>query len=314
MNLARSIEALEDRTLLAAAWVNIGPFSAEGGQSENASPDDRIVGAIHAVLAHPTNANILYAGAVNGGVWRTFNATAAAPQWEPLTDGLPSLSIGALVFDNADLTRNTIYAGTARNSSFASIGTGRVGLLKTIDGGTNWTVVDGGGTLTGKNITGIVANGNTITVSVNTADSGGTANTGIWRSTNGGTSFAKVAGGLPADGRAYDLVQVPADPNTLYAPMALGANSGIYKSTNGGGTWTKVSNATVDGLFTASTSNVEMTAGAFNNVYVGIVNGGNPNGFFRTGDGGTTWTQMDTPQTNENGTNVGLNPDGFKGP
>ncbi|MFV0446509.1 MAG: hypothetical protein ACK5Q5_23295 [Planctomycetaceae bacterium] len=311
--LSRSIELLEDRTLLAAAWVNVGPFSAEGGQSENASPNDRIAGAMSTVLAHPTNSNILYAGSVNGGVWRTFNATGATPDWQPLTDDLPGNSIGALVFDHADTSFRTIYAGYGRYSSFGRIGTSRAGLIKSTDGGDTWTVIDGGGSLVGKNISGIVANGNTITVSVNTANVFSSGNVGIFRSTDGGATFTKVINGLP-QGVSYDLVNVPSNPNVMYTSVALLGGAGVFKSIDGGASWNKVSNAAMDVLFSANTSNVEFAAGIFNNVYVGILNAGNLVGFFRSGDGGSTWAAMDIPATNENGTDVGLNPVGVTGP
>jgi uncharacterized repeat protein (TIGR03803 family) len=73
-------------------WTPQGPGPATNGQVENvrrtaAGPVvDDVVGAIHTVLAHPTNPDILYAGGVNGGVWRTLNATSPQPTWQPLTD------------------------------------------------------------------------------------------------------------------------------------------------------------------------------------------------------------------------------------
>ena len=60
-----------------------------GEQSNNAQANvanGEVVGAIRAVVAHPTSANTVYVGSVNGGVWRTTNATAAKPAWTPLTD------------------------------------------------------------------------------------------------------------------------------------------------------------------------------------------------------------------------------------
>jgi len=58
---------------------------------------------------HPTNQNILLIGAVNGGVWRTTNATSSNPTWSPSTDFISSLSIGALSFDRSNA--NVVYAG-----------------------------------------------------------------------------------------------------------------------------------------------------------------------------------------------------------
>ncbi|MCA9055626.1 MAG: hypothetical protein KDA75_17415, partial [Planctomycetaceae bacterium] len=161
--------------------------------------------------------------------------------------------------------------------------------------------------LTGKNIVGIVANGNTITVAVDFSDQGGNANRGIFRSTDGGNSFAQVGAGagLPT-GSAFDLVQVPSDPNTLYTSLSGGSTNGIYKSINGGANWTKVSDAAIDALLGNSTNNVEFATGIFGNVYVGILNNSSVVGLFRSGDSGATWTAMDLPGTTEGGSFQGL--------
>ncbi len=311
------------------AWVSQGPTQVTNGQVEGLDAQGNPVsGAVHTALAHPTDPDILYIGAVNGGIWRTTNATASEPTWEALTDTIDSLSIGALQYDLSDPTFNTIVAGIGRFSSFARVGGERIGILRTTDGGDTWTVLDGGGVLVGKNISGIAANGNVIVVSVNTA--GSVAETGIYRSTNGGATFAQVsvgdgtgATGLPL-GITYDLVADPNDPNTLYTGVAFagsigGGQSGIYKSIDGGATWASVSDAVIDALISEDntgipTSNIEMSVGENDNVYVAIINQGALAGLFRSGDGGTAWTQLDTPSTNEGGTDVGLNPRGAKGP
>ena len=91
-------------------WNDQGPGPNRNGQVQNLTPNNEVSGAIHAVVAHPTDPNILYVGAVNGGVWRTTNATAASPTWTPLTDFEQSLSIGALEMDPEQL------ADTARRN------------------------------------------------------------------------------------------------------------------------------------------------------------------------------------------------------
>jgi hypothetical protein len=324
-------EMLERRELLAAEiWQPLGPFAATGGQVENVVPGDEVVGAIHTVIAHPTDPDTLYIGSVNGGVWRTNNATDLRPNWTPLTDKLPSSAIGAMTFDVGDPTFQTIYAGTGRYSSFGRIGGERVGLIRSTDGGNTWSLVDPGGTLFGKNISGVYANGNTIVVSVNTADSFNANNVGIFRSTDGGASFAQVSRGdggltgLPA-GAAYDLVADPVSPNVLYTMSVFsaslgGGQAGIYKSSNQGASWTKVSNSLMDALIDdgstnlTGTSNLELAVGQSNNVYAAIINSGRLAGLFRSGNGGGSWIAMDIPATNENGTDIGLNPTGGKGP
>ena len=49
-------------------WTPLGPSPTQSAQVD-VPPDDEVSGAIHAIAAHPTNADILYIGAVNGGIW-----------------------------------------------------------------------------------------------------------------------------------------------------------------------------------------------------------------------------------------------------
>lgn len=306
-------------------WVAQGPAVSQNGQVENVTPNDEVSGAIHTVAAHPSDADVLYIGATNGGIWKTTNATSASPTWVPLTDQQASLSIGALEFDPTDVTSNTLVAGIGRYSSFSRVGGDRTGLLKTIDGGATWTALDGGGTLTSKNISGVAPRGNTIVLSVNVADVFACSNIGIFRSTNGGTLFTQLNftnNGMPI-GVSYDLASDPTNSDVLYTSAVFAticdpnpsASNGIYRSANGGANWIKVSSPAMDALILDSnTSNVEVSVGNSGEVYVAIINTGNLAGLFRSPNGTSSWVQLDTPSTNENGTDVGLNPRGSKGP
>ena len=81
-----------------ASWTPAGPEPVRNAQ-DLLGTTNQVTGAIQAVLAHPTDPDVIYVGAVDGGVWRTTNATTATPIWTPLTDQFPSLAIGALGFD-----------------------------------------------------------------------------------------------------------------------------------------------------------------------------------------------------------------------
>ena len=142
--------------------------------------DREVAGAVNAVAPHPTDPNTVYVGAVNGGVWKT-----------------------------TDPTHCTLVAGLGRFSSLSDRGGSRAGLLRTTDSGGTWAAVDGGGTLTGLNVSGVAPRGTTIVVSANAADN--PANAGVWRSTDGGATWVKVSGGAgtglptgPAAGLAGD--------------------------------------------------------------------------------------------------------------
>ncbi len=108
-------------------WVHLGPSPTRNAQV-SVPPNNEVAGGVHRLAPHPSNADILYIGAVNGGIWKTTNATAASPTWIPLTDNLPSQSIGALALDPLDVTRNTLIAGTGRWSNFAQRGDDEIGV------------------------------------------------------------------------------------------------------------------------------------------------------------------------------------------
>ncbi|NOT01686.1 MAG: RTX toxin [Phycisphaerales bacterium] len=286
-------------------WAQAGPSPNTLGQVENIA-NREVVGGINAAAPHPTNPQIVFAGGVNGGIWRSDNATAANPNWIRQTDTAESLSIGALEFDPTDPSNQTLVAGIGRFSSFSRRGGALPGLLRTTNGGTVWAGIDGGGTLRGLNISGVAPRGGTIVISVNTATSA--ANAGVWRSTNTGAAWTRISGGagtgLPA-GAAFDLAGDPANPARLFTNAG---GNGVFRSTDTGATWTSVGSAAMNGLLAAA-GNVEFSIGSSNNVFVAIVGGGRLSGIFRSGDGGTTWTSMDLPAA----ANGGLHPGGQGG-
>ncbi len=338
------IEQFEERALLSiGTWSEIGPAPIYDGDTVTVAPVssegdylNEVAGAITAVLAHPTNADILYVGTANGGVWRTANATAASPTWTALTDNMESLSIGSLAFDTTDTSYQTIVAGIAKLSDASRAGGVLNGLLYTSDGGGSWTQLDGDGLLDGKSCTGVAARGNTILVAVDNSKSGGYGDVGIYRSTDGGTTFAKVSSGsggttgLPG-GIAYDLAADPTNSKVFYTAIVGADNyegsNGIYKTTDTGATWTKVSSLALDAFLMTSTTTtttspyttvgvthrVQITVGNSGQVYVGIVNAAISAStqweldydqlvaVYRSGDGGTTWTAMDLPKAVEDG-------------
>lgn len=70
---------------------------------------------------------------------------------------------------------------------------------------------------------------------------------GIYRSTDGGTSWQRLGGGLPASGPnvgRIGLGMAPSDPDRLYAIYndTAGSFSAFFVSTNGGDSWTPLTN------------------------------------------------------------------------
>ncbi len=160
-------------------WQRRGPQPTTDGQVEKIV-DGEVVGSVQALAAHPVDPDVVYAAAVNGGIWRTRNVRAARPTWRSLTDRERSLSFGALEFDPTDTAHRTLVAGTGRFSSKSRSGGALVGLLRTVDAGTTWTT-PGGTALRNLHITGVAPRGPTIVVSSN--------NGGLHRSTDTGATW-----------------------------------------------------------------------------------------------------------------------------
>ena len=285
-----------------------GPSKIIGGSVEGIL-NKEVIGAINRVLPHPTNSNIMYIGTVNGGVWKTENAQASNPTWVPLTDKLKSTSIGALAFDTADSTRNTIIAGVGRTSSNGGRGGPLSGLQISTNGGMTFTEVDGNGRLVGLNITGVAKHGNTIIVAVDKANVAGSNNIGIFHSVNGGGTFTQVSS-VPI-GQVADMVVDPENPQTVYVAIYNMVNAdittiygGVFKTINMGSTWAKISPPQIDVSILPTTKNIKMTTGPSGAVFVAIAtatgtNAGQLSALFRSANGGTSWSMMGLPTTQE---------------
>ncbi len=184
-----------------------------------------------------------------------------------------------------------MVAGVRSSSSFFGLNGGRVGLYRTMNGGTDWQQINPGGVLSGVNINGIAPRGNIITIATNS---------GIQRSVNTGVSWIQISGvlgtGLPA-GISFDLVSDPNNPNILYTNAG---SNGIYRSNDAGATWTIVSNAAMNAIISSgSLGNIEITVGNSNNLFAAVLSEGFMTGLFRSGNGGNTWAVLDLPGTME---------------
>lgn len=277
-------------------WMEQGGASTKNGQLPTAtSPDRKVTGAIHTVLTHPTDPDTLYIGAVNGGIWKTSNATATNPSWLPQTDFLGSLSMGAMAFDPTDGTHDTLVAGTALYSSFAGLGGTRGSVYRTTNGGGSWTNPGSVG-IAGENISGIAARGTSI-VLTSVANNGG-----IFRSTDTGANFSAITSAdFFAGDNFSDLVEDESDGTGMRLYTAAPA-LGIYRSDDFGANWTKISGPTIDATFDdylVNSNNIEMTVHpTTGRIFVAVLIQGRPEAVFYSDNptnASPTWIQMDVP-------------------
>jgi hypothetical protein len=288
--------------LAGPAWVEQGPGPILNGGEEGMSGPNAVAGAINAIVPDPTSADILFVGAVSGGVWKTSNATAATPTWTPLTDQqLPELPINSLAM--SPVYSNTLFAGTGSTTSFNRFGTLGIGVARSTDGGATWTVL-AGSTFTGRAINSIVpttlGGGNTV-LAATWLDQGG-----VWRSTDNGVTFVRISGNgtsnLPNAG-VSKLIADPSTANRFYAGVpggaGGGAQAGVYRSDDGGVTWMAVNNG-LAGLSTSLRILLSVHNDASNNVVYAdvIASNGTLSGVFRSTNQGGSWTSLGLPPIN----------------
>jgi photosystem II stability/assembly factor-like uncharacterized protein len=175
------------------------------------------------------------------------------------------------------------------------------GVYRTRDGGGTWEQVLKVSDRTGAiDVTLDVKNPNVLFASMWTVerkpwtiDSGSSSlEGGIYRSTDGGTSWQKVGTGLP-QGVMFGKSSVSisqADPKRVYALIeAAGDLGGVYTSQDGGDTWARVNSSRT--LLQRAFYYVHIYADPQQVDTAYAVNTGS----FKTVDGGKTWTPMNTP-------------------
>jgi len=271
-------QEMDTANLEALHWRLIGSFRA---------------GRVSAVAGVPGNPNVYYFGTPGGGIWKT---TDAGHVWDPIFDKEHVASIGALAVAPSD--SSTIYAGTGEQTSGS-------GIYRSTDQGNTWmhagledtrfiqaVIVDP------HNPDVVIAGANSIGVFVYSRPSPTKVFSiarGVFKSDDGGKTWKQTLKNDETAG-VFDLTSDPDNPNVLYASLYVpasgsresgtAANSLIYKSTDEGSTWQLL----------AAKGLPEKDRGRLGIAVARGTNGQRlyaimEQGFFRSDDGGDTWTQ-----------------------
>lgn len=192
-------------------WSFQGPTTSTGGYAG--------IGRINSIAFHPTDANQIWIASAGGGAWRTTNNGVS---WTSMSHMLPVLGVSDI--DIHPTNTSIIYMCTGDKDASDTYS---IGVMKSTNGGTTWDTTGLKWAVTQNRLTNTLVinkqNPNTIIVA--------TSN-GIYRSTNGGTSFVQEKGG-----NYKEIVYHPTDSNILYAT----GSALVSRSSNGGDTWTDIS-------------------------------------------------------------------------
>ncbi len=280
-------------------------FSALSAQISDATFGDlkgrqigpaKMSGRIVTIDVENANPNTIWVGAAGGGVWKSINrGTSFKPVFDDYTQ-----SIGTILIDQQ--RPDTVWVGTGevwtRNS--VSVGTG---IYRSYDGGEKWKFK---GLKNSERIARIIIhpdNPDILYVAVLGALWGDSEDRGVYKTTDGGSSWIKLFYQNPSTG-CSDLVMDPENPDVLYAAMwdfrrepdffrSGGPGSGIYKTINGGESWEEVRN----GLPETTLGRIALTIHPLETEAVYALVESEESALYKTVNGGSNWEKLsDQPQ------------------
>lgn len=263
-------------------WEHIGPFGLDTPYRTyyGVPPlSGRKTGMAYA----PSDPNIIYSVGGGGGVFKSADGGAT---WAAKSDAWPFLQSYCVAVDPVD--PNVVYAGTGdyQQGSYA------FGLMKSTDGGNNWTNYGAAQFGVGV-ITKLVidpADHNVILASV----ARGGAARGIWRSTNAGASWTQVlAPGLSM--QDLDISASDGSGRTWWSVGGPGVVGGYVYKSNDGITWSPVTSPSG-----ATENAMEVACSKVDRGTVYILATGAEQ-IYKTTNGGTNWNSIKNNFPSDNG-------------
>ncbi|HEX4561461.1 MAG TPA: hypothetical protein VH113_06475, partial [Gemmatimonadales bacterium] len=271
-SLSRPAFAQVDPSLLSGmVWRNVGPF--RGGR----------VTAVTGALGQP---GVYYFGTPIGGVWKT---TSAGTTWFPVFDRIKTVaSIGAVQVAPSD--PNVVYVGTGLVNDGD-------GVYKSTDAGATWTHLGMDDTRRISSLLVDPKDPNLVLMGVLGAPRMPGPVRGVFRSTDGGKSWARTLAAGDSTG-VSDLEWAFDHPEVILAAtrgtvgggfQQTGPGTRLFKSTDEGVTWTEIKGGGLPPLSGRLSVAVAMHTNAQRMYVVGPV----AMGLWRSDDGGATWRRMD---------------------
>lgn len=272
--------AASDPALASRGWTFLGPSN--------------IGGRITSLAVDPAHSGTVYVGSATGGVWKTTNAGTSLTSIWP-NDQTQAIGAVALAPDG------TLFAGTGEaGPGGGSLTYGGTGVYRSKDAGKTWQFVG----LPGSGAIGkiVVAPGDSkviwLAATGNLFRPGGER--GLYKSTDGGDTWTLSLAGANATTGAIDIAVDPTNANNVLVAMwdhhrtpdlrtYNGVGSAVYRSTNAGGTWTRVTTSTGDPTQIGRIT-LAMAPSLPNVVYALINTSSKLEGFYRSVDGGATFT------------------------
>ncbi|MFT7451746.1 MAG: photosystem II stability/assembly factor-like uncharacterized protein, partial [Patescibacteria group bacterium] len=267
----------------------------EGLKIRNIGPAG-MSGRVTAIDVNLKNPQIIFAGTASGGVWQTENGGIS---WKPVFDEAPLQSVGSIAINQKNPAE--IWVGTGEGNPRNSHNSGD-GIYKSIDGGKTWMDMGLKNTRLIHRIIIDKENSNTVYAGVLGSAWGPSKNRGVYKTTNGGTTWKKILY-IGEEIGVADMVVDPSNPNKLLVAMwefgrkpwtfnSGGKGSGMHLTYDGGKTWKKITPK--EGLPKGELGRMGLAfAPSKPNIVYALVEA-KENAFYKSTDGGEKWKKMAT--------------------
>jgi photosystem II stability/assembly factor-like uncharacterized protein len=225
--------------------------STNGGKTWNPLTDAIPVGSTGAIAVAPSDSNIVYLG--SGEANNLRSSSWGNGMYRSADGGATWAHIG--LETSQHIARILVHPRDANTVYVAAMGPlwgpgGERGVYKTTDGGRTWNAVKTINATTGfTDLAFDPTNPEVIYAAAYERERkpwsfvAGGPNTGLWKSLDGGATWAEINTGLPAGDKGRPgITVVESQPRTLYATIHHADSSGIYRSDDGGANWRRVSN------------------------------------------------------------------------
>jgi hypothetical protein len=225
--------------------------------------------SISKIVVSPTNPNTLYVAVTAGGVNGVATAAGTATVAGGLVTSVNMTNAGG-GYTSAPVVTLTGGGGVGATAAAVLNGGGQVTSIVITSGGTGYTSAP------------------TVSIAPPTA-----AATGIYMSTDGGSTWTNTTALISTQDNYTDLVMNPANPENLYFAIGTKTGSalnGVYGTVNGGATWAPAGNfpgGTADERIALGISSTLVTP----TLYAAITQqGGTLLSIEKSTDGGNTWS------------------------
>lgn len=257
------------------------PQTAVGGIYWQERGPSNVGGRTRALMWDPTvdSPTKVWSGGVSGGLWYNNNITNSSSSWQKVDDFWDNLAIACITYDPSNTS--AFYVGTGEGWYNGDAVRGD-GIWKTTDAGSSWfqlNATDNNPAFWSVSDIVVLSTGTVIAA----------CEGGIYRSTNGGTSFTQMISGYFADLEKDGSDNVYA-ASGRYQTSATSRTGYLYKSTNDGVNWSDIT--PLAGTYPYH-QRCEVAVGYDNNrVYFISSNTLNAYCLARSANGGSSWTDL----------------------